>query len=798
MLIFILEATLRSLLMAAAVWGAIRLLRVQSFLAQKIAWVLVLAGVAVMPFVMHSPWLAFRQAIRIPVHSLAPRPSLSSAAQSITRAQTTDKSEPEVVATHAWAASTKKAKPSAAHIAASEEVLVVNTSQPAEQISTETPTQRAIVTGIQINPSQAAIPATAESAPAKSSWNWSKLRAMAVSLYLTVAGLLLLRTLLGLVIAFRIWRSAKPAAHLAYYLEDAADVRITRSLKTPVTIGSTVILPAEYRSWDEEKLRIVLAHEASHVRQGDFYLQLASALYVSASWFSPLGWWLQRKLSELGEALSDRAGMEQAPSAASYAQILLDFAAMPRPTLPLAGVAMARSSHLSSRIDRILNGRFAFLDGRRHAVLAALLVPASLFAAVTLVRVVPAVEAAQASSTSSMQQDGTSSTKSTTQASGQMDSQVTSDVKTTVDAAAQEPASSDTAVAPMAPIAPIPPQTPSRPVVTAPEAPEPPPAPDVESPEPPQPPELPNAGHGFAYSYSDDGNDSFAIIHGKDSNVNLSGNAGKDLEKARQKYHNDFIWFEHDGKSYVITDPAILAQSEAMFRSNPELKLRQEKLQARQKELNRRMAELDSQNRPRTEAMARLQAQLGAKQSELGRQMAQFNRDMARMQLNSPEMKKEMAEFNSEIAKAQLDSPEMKKEMAQMSEEIAKAQLDSPEMKKEMAELSSKLAELQSDKFKKLTEDMSKKIDAEVLSDLQEKFGDIQSSIGDIQGSIGEQMGQFGEKQGELGERMGQLGEEMGRIGEQQGREAEEASRKVKSLIDKAYKEGKAKPVDPE
>ena len=48
----------------------------------------------------------------------------------------------------------------------------------------------------------------------------------------------------------------------------------------------------------------------SHVRQRDFYLQLLAGLYAALFWFSPLGWWLKRKLSDLGEAISDRAGLE--------------------------------------------------------------------------------------------------------------------------------------------------------------------------------------------------------------------------------------------------------------------------------------------------------------------------------------------------------------------------------------------------------------------------------------------------------------------------------------------------------
>lgn len=42
---------------------------------------------------------------------------------------------------------------------------------------------------------------------------------------------------------------------------------------------------------------------------------------------------------------------------------------------------------------------------------------------------------------------------------------------------------------------------------------------------------------------------------------------------------------------------------------------------------------------------------------------------------------------------------------------------------------------------------------------------------------------------------MGTLGAEQGRLGAEQGRIAAEADRKVKSIIDKALRDGKAKPV---
>ncbi len=172
--------------------------------------------------------------------------------------------------------------------------------------------------------------------------------------YLLVVAALLLRLFYGLGTALRIWRGASPVSVDADSpLAAGLHLRASRAVSSPVTIGSAVVLPADYATWDSEKLRIVLAHERSHIRQGDFYLQLLTALYAALFWFSPLGWWLKRKLSDLAEAISDRAGLEQAASRSAYAQILLEFAAAPRPTF--IGVAMARTGSLSRRIERLLN-----------------------------------------------------------------------------------------------------------------------------------------------------------------------------------------------------------------------------------------------------------------------------------------------------------------------------------------------------------------------------------------------------------------------------------------------------------
>lgn len=757
----ILEAAFRSLLMAAAVWGAIRLLRVQAVLAQKLAWALVLIAAGIMPLIMHAPWLALDSALRIPVQTLArgERPAAKSVqvliapvAPSISQAADSAE-QPRTPAHESSRAFSHGLLQVQTHVAVSRAVKVLAVADASSSAASK-------------QVSISAVPVADQSAASLSNspkqlggqrnfgWSWAEFERILAFLYMAVGGLLLLRVLAGSVMAFRIWRRSEPIKDFAQDFENgsrsafehsspfAQNIRVSRDLSTPVTIGSTVILPADSADWDEAKLRIVLAHEQSHVRQGDFYLQLVAAVHAAVFWFSPLGWWLQRKLTELGEALSDRAGLEQAPNPAAYAQILLEFAAMPRPhpfSRPIPGVAMARRKHLSSRIERILNTRnfgLTFAGNRRHAFLAVALVPVALVAVVACIRIVPAVEAAQSTTTITGQPVGygtgaaTAQTisaqateqgvayaanPSTGQATGQVSSQAPDQV-TTVDSGQSAP--------PTPPTAPVTPASPSPDTEAAP-TPDPAPMASVHvdvAPVAPIAPEPPAPRHGVSY-FNDDG-DSFAIVRDDhDVNENMRGHSGEELEKARQKVHGDFIWFEHDGKSYVVTDPAILTQSQALFKGD--------------EALNRRMAELD-------------------------RQQAELDKKMEALQ---PEMQK-----------ASLPGPEFEAQMKKLQEQLSQLQ-------------TTKLAE-------QVNRQLSQEKLNEMLANLQEKMGDIQGQIGEIQGKIGERQGLIGEKQGELGEQMGRIGEQMGKIGEQQGKMAEEASRKMKSILGQAIQNGKAKPVD--
>jgi beta-lactamase regulating signal transducer with metallopeptidase domain len=685
----LMEAALRTLFVAFTVWAGLRLLRVGNVLAQKAAWVLVLASALAMPFVMRWQWLPVPAAIRVPAH-----PWVQTAETLPTEPAAPSPAPPREASRAPDPVSATTDRFPAPWVAHSD----LDPSKPAVREPAPSPRNLAV-------------------APEKSSTSVS-LRSLGLAkaawlLYRWVCAALLLRMLFGLGLAFRLWRHAQPVSiqpesELGSELLTGMNLRASRRVASPVTIGSSVVLPQDYAEWDAEKLRIVLAHERSHIRQRDFYLQVLAEFHATLFWFSPLGWWLKRKLSELGETISDRAGLEEAASRSSYAQVLLEFAALPRPTL--IGVAMAHKSTLSHRIERLLNEpgfRQAFAGSRRRILLAVLLVPVALFAGAALIR----VEAA---------------------ASGQ---------------GVQPPKAASPAPAPTPRPEPVTAQsTPEQPADQAPPAPQSPapsheavPAP-ASAPAPPAPPqvaETPDAagdsvaaadtpgqtatgthtyihtytynhgrhavdaaggGSSYFYRYSSNG-DSYALITSPGDHITSSGdwNDGTRaiVEKARKLARGKFLWFKRDGKSYFLDDPVIVAQIEALYKP--------------------------------MEALGRQQEEFGRQQEALGKQQEKLGHEQELASIPTPDLSKEMAELNAAMAKLQ-------------------AKIGRTVSEEELADLQGK------------------------IGDIQGRLGDLQGKIGAEQGHLGALQGRLGEQQGRLGAEQGRLGAEQGRLAEEADR----------------------------
>ena len=671
------DAAVRALLVACVVGAGLRVLAARHVPAQKTAWGLVLAGALLMPVLApwagNATWLPSSATWVVPAHAwsqyLRSRAAalLPSDTTQITRATPVDPSTPRVESTAAASVPAERMDASASPASQADRFPAPTISYGQTEGIDAPAAGRTMRTGYYL-----------------------PLSDLVWLIYGSVCLALLLRLAYGLGGAIGLWQSAEPV-QLDAHLADGLRLRSSAKLSSPVTVGSAVVLPADYDEWDTEKLRIVLAHERSHVRQGDFYLQALAGLYTAIFWFSPLGWWLKRKLSDLSETISDHAGLEEANSHASYARILLEFAALPRRTQ--VGVAMAHSGRISERIERLLNEssfRQAFTGGRRRLWAALVLVPAVLFAAAALIR----VQAAQ-----TLQQP--------VALQGPVISQ-------------PHPESAQDGGPAAAPIAPA--VAPIASEAQAPATPAPAPAPDAAPAVSPVPPSVVDdekdqesdtttvtqcnprnvntqttssdthvsTHRGYSYSYSSDDGDSYALVSGKDQRAHFSGDwHNGDIDKARAMAHGDFLWFSHDGKSYVVDDPHTIAEIQAMYKPMEELGRRQEEL-------------------------GRQQDALGRQQSELGERQEQAS-------IPTPDISHEMADLNAAISRLQA-----KKDGTVTMEQLA-------EVQSKIGDLEGKLGGLQGK-----------------IGDRQGELGRQQGELGRQQGELGRQQGRLGAEQGRL------------------------------------------------
>ncbi|MGJ4945366.1 M56 family metallopeptidase [Bradyrhizobium sp. HKCCYLS1011] len=202
---------------------------------------------------------------------------------------------------------------------------------------------------------------------------------IATIIYLLVAGCLLLRLAIGLRLTYRLVRKARPLPG-----GQTADLRISDVIASPVTIGSTILVPSQWLSWDAVKREAVLAHERSHIANRDFYVLLIAAVNRALFWFSPFAWWQYRRLADLAEMISDASAIEALDDHVSYAEILLEIVQAPRGSA--VALEMARASTVRARIERILGGGAgqAKVRLRGRIAVAAAILPAIIVSALAI------------------------------------------------------------------------------------------------------------------------------------------------------------------------------------------------------------------------------------------------------------------------------------------------------------------------------------------------------------------------------------------------------------------------------
>src|SRR5262245_55477775 len=127
-------------------------------------------------------------------------------------------------------------------------------------------------------------------------------------------------------------RLAVGTVHARKLIRDAVlqdGVRTSRLCMSPVTVGffrPMVILPENWREWEQSKLNAILAHEEEHARRHDSLLQWFALLNRAVFWFHPAAWWLERTLSGLAEESCDNVVLTRGYDARKYAECLVELA----------------------------------------------------------------------------------------------------------------------------------------------------------------------------------------------------------------------------------------------------------------------------------------------------------------------------------------------------------------------------------------------------------------------------------------------------------------------------------------
>jgi beta-lactamase regulating signal transducer with metallopeptidase domain len=89
------------------------------------------------------------------------------------------------------------------------------------------------------------------------------------------------------------------------------EIREVPELTTPATAGwrrPVIMLPDDWKSWDDAGRRAVLAHELAHIHRWDYAAGLVARLALALEFYHPLAHWMARRLQLQQELAADAMG----------------------------------------------------------------------------------------------------------------------------------------------------------------------------------------------------------------------------------------------------------------------------------------------------------------------------------------------------------------------------------------------------------------------------------------------------------------------------------------------------------
>ena len=516
---------------------------------------------------------------------------------------------------------------------------------------------------------------------------------LGVGIYMVVALAFLVRFFLGLLLSRGLERASQPisdlrtiqeltmCAHLAG-CRNAPRLAESEVLSVPLTmavIRPVILFPTGWREWDDARVTAVIAHEVSHVARRDALMERLALVHRAIFWFSPLSWWLHRCLGELAEEASDEAALMRGADRTRYAETLLSFLGATETAQGRVwwqGVSMARVGQAEKRVDRILSWRGAMSRKVTKS-----------FVLILVLCTVPVVY-------------------------------LTAAARPQVASTSPTPAHPTAPQSPALPVAPLPdvspisnpgpmPRSPVAPLVqpsTAIATPGPfvasPPAPVVApAPEavPAAPAPVSRPGRGTRMSYE---GQRYAVFSANSINMTSYNSEDREHIKAlRAKIKGDFIWFEHDGKSYIIRDEATVERAKRLFASQEALGHEQEELEKKQ------------------EALGQKQEELGKKMSEVRVKIPDLTVDLQKLtakleeihasgtQGDLSEIQERLADLQSKIGEIQSRAGEEQGKIGEEMGELGRQQGELGEQQGELGRQQAECAERASAEMKRLFDD---------------------------------------------------------------------------------------------
>jgi TonB family protein len=177
-------------------------------------------------------------------------------------------------------------------------------------------------------------------------------------------------------------RRIVPAANVACLESMRVSMPMTSGVFRPV-----ILLPADYRNWSKDRLRMVLAHELIHVQQRDCFFQIVMQMACALYWFHPLVWIAAGRLRIERERACDDGVLRLGIHGPEYAGHLLELVRTLQPAAtPSFAIAMAQQSNLENRLVALLDARLNRKKLSRRAAWVTVLASLCLLLPVAAVR----------------------------------------------------------------------------------------------------------------------------------------------------------------------------------------------------------------------------------------------------------------------------------------------------------------------------------------------------------------------------------------------------------------------------